>query len=884
MECIKVLFELKHLSTQMDIDFLKHFFKTFDPDKSVSLNVTLQNIHIKKIDAADFRSAYYQFCDWFYGWSVSNNNNEFLAEINTSLHDDDFQMKRVPRCIDIKKESELQECERMMQNYITLLRISYRSLKRSYIKIDEKMPLIGTGLNASELFSPESTEDIIDKDVDEIWANHIDVIQKMEGEKDKNADMGVEQYLKTFTSKGITVKGAPNKENKDGNLRNNSMSLKAKLSKVKSKIDTKNPYATRNNSMTISANASSVKGDKGMLSKKNSYYKSGKGPKDIRILKKKNVLGSNMTLLKSTEDFAEEGKLVEDPFEGSDKDLTNLMKADVLPKKMKEFEPETEEIKNELTKKDLKQIKEQEHNKENTPKSEEAVETKEQNSSEKLEHNKSKNNVKTDNNSNNSISNSLSKLNDFDKEANRNQSKNLQLNMSPKVNTSVKKINDDENKKRTTEEDVDYMLIEIDHSMDYTLMCITNLLVVLSFASMLEKPDILHKYIIQANEIAKDFIANTLKNLWDILHLEIPMQRLSLVGLRDMTKLSEYLKEIIHHHNNNSDVEKVRAQSTFKVQKIHHKFQLFHYICTCLDIHILPVFMDAHPGGVKSMEYSSFDKNLWLTAGYDGTIKIYDMKKRKLLSQYAGHRSIVTAAHFIREDSYIISCSFDQSIKIWNAKNAKCEKTLLGHTDSIITCAVTPNSRYILTGGVDCSVRVWEFGTGNNIVTINKHTRWVKVIKVSLDGKYMITGGLDKKIYVWDIKFLVNTKNLTPTHHRCIDYHTDYILDIDVGPNDTMISSSSDMTVKVQNYVTGALIHNISLTPVWATTIKLTADGSMFGLGCSDNSLLIYSTATGKFERQIRLFNFGITSIAFDRELEYALIGTSEGVIQKIPL
>jgi len=285
-------------------------------------------------------------------------------------------MKRVPRCIDIKKESELQECERMMQNYITLLRISYRSLKRSYIKIDEKMPLIGTGLNASELFSPESTEDIIDKDVDEIWANHIDVIQKMEGEKDKNADMGVEQYLKTFTSKGITVKGAPNKENKDGNLRNNSMSLKAKLSKVKSKIDTKNPYATRNNSMTISANASSVKGDKGMLSKKNSYYKSGKGPKDIRILKKKNVLGSNMTLLKSTEDFAEEGKLVEDPFEGSDKDLTNLMKADVLPKKMKEFEPETEEIKNELTKKDLKQIKEQERNKENTPKSEEAVETK----------------------------------------------------------------------------------------------------------------------------------------------------------------------------------------------------------------------------------------------------------------------------------------------------------------------------------------------------------------------------------------------------------------------------------------------------------------------------------------------------------------------------
>jgi len=60
MECIKVLFELNLLSTQMDVDFLKHFFKIFDPEKSVSLNVSLQNIHVKKMDSADFRSAYYQ--------------------------------------------------------------------------------------------------------------------------------------------------------------------------------------------------------------------------------------------------------------------------------------------------------------------------------------------------------------------------------------------------------------------------------------------------------------------------------------------------------------------------------------------------------------------------------------------------------------------------------------------------------------------------------------------------------------------------------------------------------------------------------------------------------------------------------------------------------
>jgi len=278
-------------------------------------------------------------------------------------------MKRVPRNIDIKKESELQECERMMQNYITLLRISSRSLKRAYIKIDEKMPMIGSGLTASDLSDTESREDIINKDADEIWANHIENIQKMENEKDGSADVGVEQYLNNFKAKGITVRGAsPIKDERD-NLRSNSgmVSLKARLSKIKSKIDTKNPlaYQKRGNSsvLTPSASASSLKNEK-----TNTLHKTtNKGSKDVKIFKKKNILSSRMTFIRSTEDMnepiTEEGKLIDDPFENSEKDLSNSIKAEILPKTVKEFEPDTEEIKNELTKQSLEYISEQEKRK-----------------------------------------------------------------------------------------------------------------------------------------------------------------------------------------------------------------------------------------------------------------------------------------------------------------------------------------------------------------------------------------------------------------------------------------------------------------------------------------------------------------------------------------
>jgi len=287
-------------------------------------------------------------------------------------------MKRVPRNIDIKKESELQECERMMQNYITLLHISSRYLKRAYIKIDEKMPKIGTGLSSTELSNAESREDVINKDADELWATHIENIEnvrKAENEKDGNTDIDIDHYLNSFKSKGITVRGAtPSLKDEKENSRNNSgmMLLKKKINKIRSKIDTKNPLLHQkqgnSNILSTSASVSSLKSDK--TGPVNSFQKSTtKGAKDVRIFKKKDILTSHLTLLRSTEDIVsttEEGKLTDDPTENTE-DVSNInsIKAEILSKNVKEFEPSTEEIKSELTKQSLKYISEQEKQKNN---------------------------------------------------------------------------------------------------------------------------------------------------------------------------------------------------------------------------------------------------------------------------------------------------------------------------------------------------------------------------------------------------------------------------------------------------------------------------------------------------------------------------------------
>ena len=274
-----------------------------------------------------------------------------------------------------------------------------------------------------------------------------------------------------------------------------------------------------------------------------------------------------------------------------------------------------------------------------------------------------------------------------------------------------------------------------------------------------------------------------------------------------------------------------------------------------------------------------------MTAGYDGIIRIFDLKKPICLSQYVGHRSIVTAVVFAKNDSHIISVSFDRTIKIWNSQSANCEKTLTGHEDSITSCDISPDFRILSTASLDKTVRIWDLVTNQCTAVLQKHTRWVKVTKFSLDSKFMFSAGLEKFIYIWDVRSFVGGRtNIAPARH--IEAHDDYILDLAVGkarPN-FLLSSSRDQTIKLWDHDTGKCIYVVNTTPSWACTIAFSPDSEVWASGSFDNNILICKTDTGERLRQIRVLNGGILKVAFPEQQSYILVGTSEGYVQQISL
>ncbi|KAJ3106821.1 hypothetical protein HDU97_005533 [Phlyctochytrium planicorne] len=784
MECLKLLHELGVMSQRLDIPFLQHFFKTFDPDTDKNLASTISHFHLREnLETTDYRSAYHQLCDWFYGWNVTDGTDFTVEDSEATEH---FRMKRVPRDIDMSEKGERLEGDRIMKTYETLFTISRRALKRIYLEIEEELPRIGTGIGTMLTQGREEEEDMGSKDIDkeDLWRQRADVEPTSSQRDDELEDeLEDEDDLAHFAA------------------------YERRVSRVSDGMTVR-----RKSSAPVAVSAAS----------KNAAIRVDV-PDEIQEGDEEAEEDGEMLAASSNDGLVENSK-------GDAKDELPPRKSP--SKSSKSSSPHSDEKRDELG--DMKS----EASAAPTAQIESGFTSRRQ-----------------------SMAPGQGPF---------------QFSMVKPAVGLLRHAADSEESRKVVQHDINHIYSQTDRSVDYTLVCISNILLILGFAEMLDEKAYFDKFYGLAHDISTDFVSNTLKTVWDLLNRELP-GKMDLKNLRNPDLLKQRFKEIVDLRGTAMKGPKN------KIRKLYRKFILLHELLKALDIHLFPNFVAAHKDGIKCAQFSLFDSSLWLTGGYDCVLRIHDIRASNshiCLAQYVGHKSIVTDAHFAKDDTIIVSCSFDRTVKIWNAQSAACERTLVGHSDSVTTCHVTADARYIASGSTDNTIRLWDFNSGDCLCTIKRHSRWLKKVRFSPDGRYLITAGLDNKIYTWDVKFLISTKSAS--HTRCIESHSDYILDIATYKSNLVLSSSRDSTVRLHDFLTGQELVCVNLAPSWACAVAFSADGVYFVTGSFDNNINIFTTAEGERVREIRSLNLGIMSVGFPRDLEYVVVGTVEGFLQQI--
>jgi hypothetical protein len=133
-----------------EASIISHLLCFFDPDSSEQLRyiieifhlkVYINNILIKKdLESTDYRSAYRQFCDWMYGWKVTDGSNKNTFVETTA------QLQKYVRNIDFNADMEKSEMDRLLNVFETLFLLARRTLGKKFLDIEFMVGRVGMGL------------------------------------------------------------------------------------------------------------------------------------------------------------------------------------------------------------------------------------------------------------------------------------------------------------------------------------------------------------------------------------------------------------------------------------------------------------------------------------------------------------------------------------------------------------------------------------------------------------------------------------------------------------------------------------------------------------------------------------------------------------------
>lgn len=212
--------------------------------------------------------------------------------------------------------------------------------------------------------------------------------------------------------------------------------------------------------------------------------------------------------------------------------------------------------------------------------------------------------------------------------------------------------------------------------------------------------------------------------------------------------------------------------------------------------------------------------NRWLSAGRDGSIKLWDMGSRKEIRSFPGHDGEV---HDLASDgTVLVSAGEDKTLRVWDLSTGKELRRLEAHQVSVRATAIAGGR--LVTAGADGVVIAWSlpgfeelarFNTGSTprqIATDGKRA-WVacndalhvldltsKTIAAKLDAKnvavqcvavddgYAAAGYLDGSVRIW-------SGDRVASEWKAADLAI-YSIDIDGG---TVVTGGQDYMVKVWN-------------------------------------------------------------------------------------
>ncbi len=158
--------------------------------------------------------------------------------------------------------------------------------------------------------------------------------------------------------------------------------------------------------------------------------------------------------------------------------------------------------------------------------------------------------------------------------------------------------------------------------------------------------------------------------------------------------------------------------------------------------------LDGHTEPVYSIGWTPESKGL-VTAGFDGTVRVWDAASRKEIQRYAGHTGLVLRVAASPDGRSLLSAGQDRTVRLWVRPGGGPLKDLTANPAPVRALAASPDGQRVAVAAGH-GVKVWDLVTGNAVRDLAGLTGEVQAVAWRGDGAQIAAGDTARSIRLWN--------------------------------------------------------------------------------------------------------------------------------------
>jgi WD40 repeat protein len=292
--------------------------------------------------------------------------------------------------------------------------------------------------------------------------------------------------------------------------------------------------------------------------------------------------------------------------------------------------------------------------------------------------------------------------------------------------------------------------------------------------------------------------------------------------------------------------------------------------------------LEGHTGPVLSLAWLP-DGRRALSAGQDGSLRLWDRQTGKQLRVFRGHAHAEIQSVAVSADGcYAVSGGWDKTVRLWDLDSGKQLRTFAGHQGAVLGVAFSPDGRQVLSGGLDKTLRLWDVATGKEVRKFEGHTDGVTQVAFSPDGRRAASGcvgpskgegrwgrGQDNAVRLWDVA--------TGQEVRKLEGHPHHVWSVAFSPDGRqLLSGGEDGSVRLWDVATGNELRRFEGHTRRAHSVAFSWDGRRALSASGDQTARLSDVETGRRLYRLEGHEGGALTAAFSPDGRYALSGGAD--------